>query len=1143
MAIIVTRAGKGSPLLNSELDDNFTNLNTNKVELDGSAPVAITANSTNAAVRITQVGTGNALVVEDSANPDATPFVVSAAGLVGIGTLVPSSALDISSSLSGGTFASQIFSANNSVSAKTNYVKIDASVAFNPASQEAGGYKLQVLQNNAYKTIMDAGGALVNSTNFLAFGTTNEAMRIASNGTTSIGGTTGAESLRVTPVASSVNYVSVFGAVTGQTPTISPQGSDTNIPLGLSSKGTSALTFYTNAFGNIQFNIANTASAVNHLQVTGSATGNTPTISAQGSDANISLNYDAKGTGSHSFRSASGLNQFQIASTTSAVNYVKVLAAGSGSFPQFGAAGETNVGMLISGKGDKGVYLQTASTTQVLVSATASAVNYLNLTGAVTTGAPVISALGSDANISLTLTAKGTGKVISTTDATINGVTVGKGAGSLSNNTAVGSGSLNLNTTGNQNTGVGFNTLSFNRTGIFNTAVGTSAMTCNTVASSQTAVGYQALINATTAVATFGAITGGSGYTNGTYTAVAMTPVSGATFVTYPTVTVVVAGGAVTMVTLVTAGIIASSTDATILTVAAALIGGTGSGFSIPVATFVTGTNNTAIGYQTLVANTAGSSNTALGFQAGNTLISGNNNLILGNGAAVSTTTVSNEITLGNASITAFRIPGLSITAGASALTIGSQFAVTNTASAVNYINATGGVTGATPKLTSSTANIPVAIAGSNTWANFSNVSAAFGVETDITSAIGGHVVIGSVTGNSPYIGATNSSTSFNSGLRIVTNGVQQFLINHTASAVNYLQATGAVTTGAPVLSAAGSDTNIGITLTPKGTGVVTTAAFVGIGTTTPNTPLEVVKESASMVARGIATTSTAFVGALAHDYYSAPSFKGSYLFQYGSAAAGTTLGFAHANMGGLAFQNGGTQALIYTNGGTAIVFGTTSVDRGRVSSSGVWSFGAAPGSESLRVPPVANAVNYFNAQGSTTGNTPQLSVQGSDTNIQFAVSSKGTQTLNFFTNTWGQQQFQINHTASAVNFFTVTGNATGGGPALTVTGSDANISTNFITKGTGSHVFYTNNGSAPQLVVAHTASTVNYHQLTGSATGSAVVYSAQGSDTNIDLAINPKGTGNVRFGTLTANADAAVTGYITIKDSTGTVRKLAVID
>ena len=34
MATITTRSGKGSPLTNSEVDSNFTNLNTDKVELN-----------------------------------------------------------------------------------------------------------------------------------------------------------------------------------------------------------------------------------------------------------------------------------------------------------------------------------------------------------------------------------------------------------------------------------------------------------------------------------------------------------------------------------------------------------------------------------------------------------------------------------------------------------------------------------------------------------------------------------------------------------------------------------------------------------------------------------------------------------------------------------------------------------------------------------------------------------------------------------------------------------------------------------------------------------------------------------------------------------------------------------------------------
>ena len=47
MSTIVTRSGKGSPLTNTEVDANFTNLNTDKAELSGAVFTgAITTNST-----------------------------------------------------------------------------------------------------------------------------------------------------------------------------------------------------------------------------------------------------------------------------------------------------------------------------------------------------------------------------------------------------------------------------------------------------------------------------------------------------------------------------------------------------------------------------------------------------------------------------------------------------------------------------------------------------------------------------------------------------------------------------------------------------------------------------------------------------------------------------------------------------------------------------------------------------------------------------------------------------------------------------------------------------------------------------------------------------------------------------------------
>ncbi len=75
-----------------------------------------------------------------------------------------------------------------------------------------------------------------------------------------------------------------------------------------------------------------------------------------------------------------------------------------------------------------------------------------------------------------------------------------------------------------------------------------------------------------------------------------------------------------------------------------------------------------------------------------------------------------------------------------------------------------------------------------------------------------------------------------------------------------------------------------------------------------------------------------------------------------------------------------------------------------------------------------------------------------------------------------------------------------------------------------------------------HVASGVNYATLTNAAAGSPVLLSAAGDDTNIDVRFVPKGSGVVSFGTWTSNGDAAVNGYVTIKDAAGNSRKLATI-
>jgi hypothetical protein len=139
-----------------------------------------------------------------------------------------------------------------------------------------------------------------------------------------------------------------------------------------------------------------------------------------------------------------------------------------------------------------------------------------------------------------------------------------------------------------------------------------------------------------------------------------------------------------------------------------------------------------------------------------------------------------------------------------------------------------------------------------------------------------------------------------------------------------------------------------------------------------------------------------------------------------------------------------------------------------------------------------------------------------------------------------GAESLRVNPTASAVNYVSVFGAVTLAQPSILVQGSDTNIGLTLASKGGSGLLLYTNSGANLQVVVAHTASAVNYHQFSGSATGSAIVHSAQGSDANIDIALTTKGTGVLAFGTYTAGIIAQA-GSITIKDAGGTTRRLLV--
>lgn len=134
-----------------------------------------------------------------------------------------------------------------------------------------------------------------------------------------------------------------------------------------------------------------------------------------------------------------------------------------------------------------------------------------------------------------------------------------------------------------------------------------------------------------------------------------------------------------------------------------------------------------------------------------------------------------------------------------------------------------------------------------------------------------------------------------------------------------------------------------------------------------------------------------------------------------------------------------------------------------------------------------------------------------------------------------GSESLRVVPVASAVNRAQVLGATTGNGPTLNATGTDAAVGINYSTKGAGAHAFFTNDSTELQLAVTRTEAAVNFPSVTGSVAGQPVPLAAAGADTNIDLILTPKGTGNVRFGTAVASVATPSTDMIQIKTADGT--------
>ena len=212
------------------------------------------------------------------------------------------------------------------------------------------------------------------------------------------------------------------------------------------------------------------------------------------------------------------------------------------------------------------------------------------------------------------------------TDLLVNELTIGKGNGPQTTNTALGYHALNSNTTGWGNTAIGYTALTPNTTGYGNTANGYAALSSNTTGYNNTANGVQALYLNTT---------GQSNTAYGYYSLYSNTTGSNNT------------ANGVEALYFNTTGYFNTANGYDALYSNSTGVGNTANGF-FALRSNTTGNNNTVNGAEALYSNTTGNNNTANGEQALYLNTTGISNTANGYEALYSNTTGSNNAANGD---------------------------------------------------------------------------------------------------------------------------------------------------------------------------------------------------------------------------------------------------------------------------------------------------------------------------------------------------------------------------------------------------------------------------------------------------------------------------------------------------------------
>jgi hypothetical protein len=239
------------------------------------------------------------------------------------------------------------------------------------------------------------------------------------------------------------------------------------------------------------------------------------------------------------------------------------------------------------------------------------------------------------------------------TDITVNNITVGRGAGNSSENTAIGFEALSSNTTGVKNTAIGQGALRSNIIGTDNAAFGTLALANLVEGYGNVAIGAYALKSHGDGVYNvaigYNALTNHPGY-DGINTAIGANALSSAT----GNGTNTAIGNDSLRSAIAGTGNTAVGDGSLIGTI----YGSYNCGFGVAsLGGNTNGNNNTAIGEYALGSNTTGNYNIGIGSRGGPYVSTGSNNICIGsisslNNHTFNVTTESNRVVMGNAAVT-----------------------------------------------------------------------------------------------------------------------------------------------------------------------------------------------------------------------------------------------------------------------------------------------------------------------------------------------------------------------------------------------------------------------------------------------------------------------------------------------------------